>query len=277
MRSWKTSAAIVSAVAAAGALIVVPPLLGSAGAMQRAEELRSTVAQLRASEQSAPADDTTPTATPTATPSATPSPTPTRTKRAAANEPPPRTEGDKKIVYLTFDDGPDPAWTPQVLALLAADHATATFFMIGKEAAHFPHQVAAVRGAGHTVANHTWDHPWLTSLSPAAVASQITRTEAVLGTTACMRPPGGFVNASVSAVARRLGQHVQLWDDDTRDWARPGTPAIVAAVKKQLRPGAVVLLHDGGGDRSQTVAALRTLLPYFAAQGYVVRPLPACA
>lgn len=189
---------------------------------------------------------------------------------------PPTHENGRPIAYLTFDDGPDPTWTPQVLALLARFGAQATFFVVGEEAARFPRQLAAVEAAGHAVGNHTYTHPWLTKLKPAQVAAELARTDAVIGGSRCVRPPGGFVDAAVGRVIARGHKVTQLWDIDTRDWARPGVPAIVAATTAQLRPGVTILMHDGGGDRAQSVRALATVLPALAAKGYVFRSLPAC-
>lgn len=182
----------------------------------------------------------------------------------------------RPIVYLTFDDGPDPTWTPQILQLLAANKATATFFMIGQEAQRNPTIVQAVRRAGHAVGNHSFTHPWLTDLAPSQIRDELARTDAALGGTTCMRPPGGMVDAKVGAVLKDRKSVVQLWDTDTRDWSAPGAPAILKAVDAQLRPGVVILMHDGGGDRSQSVAATKTLLPRLRAAGYVMLPLPEC-
>lgn len=189
---------------------------------------------------------------------------------------PPTHEDGKPVLYLTIDDGPDPTWTPQILALLAQQQASATFFVVGEEAARYPAVLRSVRDAGHVVANHTYTHPWLTRLTTPGVRSEITRTDAVIGPVRCLRPPGGFIDATVGAVARSTCKLVQLWDIDTRDWALPGAGAISGSIMRGLRPGAVVLVHDGGGPRAQTVAALKSALPQITAKGYVVRALPAC-
>lgn len=181
-----------------------------------------------------------------------------------------------KVVYLTFDDGPDPRNTPQVLALLKRYDAKATFFMIGAAAKTNRALVEQVRGEGHLLANHTYTHPWLNRLSPAVITDQLRRTDAVLGRTACVRPPGGFVNGAVHAVARRESKKVVMWSVDPKDWTRPGAAAIVNRVMKSNRPGGIVLLHDGGGARPQTVSALATLLARLSAAGYRFETLPAC-
>lgn len=186
-----------------------------------------------------------------------------------------RPQRPAKVVYLTFDDGPS-RYTPQVLRVLSKHRARATFFMIGTQAAADPAMVRRVRAHGHTLGNHTYSHPWLTRISSAAVASQLRRTDAVLGHTTCLRPPGGFVNASVRRVARAQGKATVLWDVDPQDWRRPGVAAITRTITRQARPGAVILLHDGGGERSQSVAALDRALTTLRARGYRFAPLPAC-
>lgn len=185
---------------------------------------------------------------------------------------------DTPVVYLTFDDGPDAAWTPRVLELLARYDAKATFFEIGAEAQRQPGVALAVRAAGHKVGSHTWDHPWLTRLTAGRISEQLDRTDTALGLrTRCLRPPGGFVDAKVRTVAAAAGKDIALWDDDTRDWARPGVDAIVtSALRTASTSGRIVLLHDGGGDRSQSVAALAKILPALAAKGYRFEPLPIC-
>lgn len=185
-------------------------------------------------------------------------------------------DGGKPIAYLTFDDGPDAQWTPQILSALAAHRARATFFVIGEEVARNPGLVRQIRGAGHTIGNHSYTHPWLTKLAAPQVTAELARTDALLGGTTCLRPPGGFVDAAVGKIMAARGSVVELWDTDTRDWARPGAKAIAATAVSQLRPGVVVLMHDGGGDRSQTVQALGKVLSDLDSRGYVVRPLPSC-
>lgn len=181
-----------------------------------------------------------------------------------------------KVAYLTFDDGPNRTYTPQVLRLLRTHHAKATFFMIGSSAKADPALVRRVRAEGHAIGNHTFSHPWLNRLSPAGVAAQLRSTDAVLGRTTCMRPPGGFVNAGVTSVSRGQGKSVVLWSVDTSDWSRPGAARITASLVRGARPGAILLMHDGGGPRSQTVAALGRALTTLSAQGYRFETLPMC-
>lgn len=184
--------------------------------------------------------------------------------------------GHGKVLHLTFDDGPSPRWTPAVLDILTANGAHATFFMVGKEAAAHPDLVRAVRARGHTVGNHSFDHADLARLTDDAVTRQVSRTRAAIGPSTCTRPPYGAISPRVSSALAALGQRVQLWDIDTRDWARPGSAAIVDSVLAKARNGAVVLMHDGGSDRAQTVEALRVLLPRLTAAGWRFEPVPGC-
>ncbi len=148
---------------------------------------------------------------------------------------------------------------------------------MGQEVTRFPALARSVRAQGHLIGNHTYTHPWLTGKQAAVVSRELADTDAALGlSTRCVRPPGGFVDAKVTLVASRLGKSVAMWDDDTKDWARPGTPAVVASILRDAGPGKIVLLHDGGGERSQSVAALGQVLPVLAARGYVFRGLPSC-
>lgn len=180
------------------------------------------------------------------------------------------------VLYFSFDDGPSPTWTPRVLDLLGTYHATATFFQIGQEAARAPDLVDQVRERGHSVGNHTWSHPDLTTLSSEDVREQLTRTHDVIGLARCVRPPMGVTNASVQEVFADLGLTEQLWDIDTRDWDHRSAQEIASAVLSQARSGAVVLMHDGGGDRSQTVEALTELLPRLTEAGWQIRGIAGC-
>jgi peptidoglycan/xylan/chitin deacetylase (PgdA/CDA1 family) len=177
-------------------------------------------------------------------------------------------------VALTFDDGPDPYWTPRILAVLARARVRATFCLIGRQAAAHPELVRAIAAGGHALCDHTWDHDEHLAGKPAAVvARQLARTRAAILAAAgrapvLFRAPGGGWSAVLEAAARRQGMAALKWDVDPRDWARPGTAAVVRVVMAQVRPGSVVLLHDGGGDRSQTLAALSVLLRELPARGY---------
>jgi peptidoglycan/xylan/chitin deacetylase (PgdA/CDA1 family) len=183
-----------------------------------------------------------------------------------------------KYVVLTFDDGPDAAYTPKILDVLKQYDAKATFFEIGKNVAEHPDLTKRIHAAGHSVQNHTWTHADLRSLSAAAFRQQVTSTDQAIraqtgGTPGCLRPPYGSMNTTVRQRAKALGKDLVVWTIDSRDWTKPGTTAIVQRVLKSVHSGSVILMHDGGGNRSQTVAALPIVLKTLKAQGYGFRTL----
>ncbi|MFI5695695.1 polysaccharide deacetylase family protein [Kribbella sp. NPDC051586] len=175
-----------------------------------------------------------------------------------------------KVLYLTFDDGPQHEWTPKVLQVLRKHHAQATFFVIGIQVAQFPELVTVERAAGHHVGNHTYDHKTLTHLPEAKVRQEVGQGIR----SKCLRPPEGATNAIVHAVAAEYHQREVLWDVDTEDWEKPGVAHIEHAIMSGARPGAIILMHDGGGNRSQTVAALDSALTKLTKLGYTYRSLP---
>jgi len=213
-------------------------------------------------------------------PAASPAPLPTAISPAMANAaiamPPIVWRGNLHLheVALTFDDGPSPVYTPQVLAVLAQNNVAATFFLIGQQAAAYPDLVRREAAAGNAVEVHSWSHPDLNWLSPAQIAAQLENTCQVINDAlgmhevAFFRPPYGDVNNTVLAVARQLGLTAVMWDVDPRDWARPGISAIINRVLAQVHNGSIILLHDGGGNRSQTVAALPEIIAALRQKGY---------
>jgi peptidoglycan/xylan/chitin deacetylase (PgdA/CDA1 family) len=177
------------------------------------------------------------------------------------------------VVYLTFDDGPTPAYTPPILALLARYQARATFFVIGRNAAAYPELVRQEYAAGHGVGNHTWNHRRLTDLGGGRLGAEVDATSAVIGRATgapvrCLRPPYATVDGASGDRARARGLRLVLWDVDSNDWRRPGAAAIAGRVLGRVRSGDVVLLHDGGGNRTQTVAALEQVLASLSARGF---------
>ena len=177
------------------------------------------------------------------------------------------------MVYLTFDDGPTPAYTPPILALLARYQARATFFVIGRNAAAYPELVRQEHAAGHGVGNHTWNHRRLTDLEGGRLEAEVDATSAVIGRATgapvrCLRPPYATVDAASADRARARGLRLVLWDVDSNDWRRPGAAAIAGRVLGRVRSGDVVLMHDGGGNRDQTVAALQQVLASLSARGF---------
>ncbi len=178
----------------------------------------------------------------------------------------------QRVIALTFDDGPGP-YTPQVLSVLERYQVQASFFEIGEEVAAYPQYSKMVAAAGFPVENHTWSHPDLATLPASAVDSQIDMTQAeirnVTGTTPqCVRPPYDAWNASVLAQIASRGLTTMSYSVDPKDWTLPGVQAIVDGVVSAAFPGAVVDMHDAGGDRSETVAALPQIITKLRAMGY---------
>jgi peptidoglycan/xylan/chitin deacetylase (PgdA/CDA1 family) len=176
-------------------------------------------------------------------------------------------------VALTFDDGPNPYYTPQILAILNHYNVKATFFDVGYLVKTYPDIVRREFKAGHTVANHSWSHPLLTSLSARAVYNQLVQTsdviQAVTGVRpSFFRPPYGSYNSLVTSVAKSLGLSTIIWNDEARDWSLPGVDTIISRILNLTGNGVIILLHDGGGFRQQTVAALPYIITNLRSRGY---------
>jgi peptidoglycan/xylan/chitin deacetylase (PgdA/CDA1 family) len=181
-------------------------------------------------------------------------------------------DGHKRIA-LTIDDGPSPVYTPQILRLLDKYQVTATFSMIGLQVASHPGLAREVAAAGHKIANHTWAHLNLAALPPVAVADQINRATGAIHTVTgriptLFRAPYGAWSPAVLQYCLQTAMTPLDWSVDPRDWSRPGVAAIVGNVMRNTRTGSIILEHDGGGDRSETVAALKIVLPRLLAAGY---------
>jgi peptidoglycan-N-acetylglucosamine deacetylase len=179
----------------------------------------------------------------------------------------------RKVIALTVDDGPSPVYTPQVLRLLARYQVTATFSMVGLEVAAHPAVAREVAAAGHKIINHTWSHINLAKRSPVVIADQINRaTTAIHQATGrvpdMFRAPYGAWSPAVLRQCERDGMAPLAWSVDPRDWSRPGVTSIVRNIMHNTRTGSIILEHDGGGNRSQTVAALKIVLPRLLAEGY---------
>lgn len=180
-------------------------------------------------------------------------------------------------VALTFDDGPD-AYTEPILDVLRAYGARATFFVLGSKVSRRPQTIRTAIGDGHLVENHTWDHPHLTDLTPAEIDAQISRTQQALRaagapTPTMLRAPFNSQDDTVRKVAARHGLRLTQWDIDTNDWRGRRSEDITSAVIAQLHPGAVVLLHDGIQDPSNTLRALPALIEGIRGRGYCIAAL----
>ncbi|MFD7696488.1 polysaccharide deacetylase family protein [Streptomyces sp. NPDC059805] len=178
-------------------------------------------------------------------------------------------------VNITIDDGPDPNWTPQVLDVLREHGVKATFCMVGTQAKAYPDLVRKVVAEGHRLCDHSVSHDTAmdknsqTYQSRQILDAERMITEASGGVRPMYyRAPGGAFTPYSRKLAASRGMRPLGWNVDTKDFERPGADAIVATVQRELANGPTLLFHDAGGDRSQTVEALRRVLPWLAAQGY---------
>ena len=185
-------------------------------------------------------------------------------------------EAAARYVYLTFDDGPSTPYTSQIVSILATYQVRATFFETGANVTAHPSLTRLARRGGNSVQNHTWGHKNLTKLTWQSFKYQVRAADSAIRaqtgyTPRCLRPPFGAVNSKVYSRAASLGKTIVLWTLDPRDWSRPGTATITRRVLNNVKNGSIILLHDGGGNRSQTVAALPAILKTLKARGYRFR------
>src|SRR6266576_3913038 len=193
--------------------------------------------------------------------------------------------GGEHQVAITFDDGPDPRWTPKILDILKAANVKATFFVVGVNAERYPGLVRRIVNEGHEIGNHTYYHPNLALCWPEHIRLELNATQLLLETitgraTTLFRPPyaadTGPTQLSELAplkIAEDLNYLVVLENIDPQDWAKPGADIILRRIKQQRHDGSVILLHDAGGDRSQTVESLPRILDWLHTRGDTIVPL----
>ncbi|SMF70405.1 MULTISPECIES: polysaccharide deacetylase family protein [Paenibacillus] len=181
----------------------------------------------------------------------------------------------EKYIALTFDDGPDEQQTPKILELLEKYHAKATFFVVGDRVKRFPDIVKMEQAAGHEIGNHSYHHPSLHRLGLSALKEEMTMTqEAVLETTGrkpvLFRPPGGYYNDAIVELTKHHNLQMILWSwhQDTKDWTSPGVQRIVRKVLDNARNGDIILMHDYVYNSTQTIEALKVILPELQRRGY---------
>lgn len=183
--------------------------------------------------------------------------------------------GVGRSMVLTFDDGPDPRYTPEILATLRHYGCRAMFFVCGEMVAENQDLVREMAADGHVVGNHSWSHPLIPKLRPSRIRDELGSTsdlvEKILGAAPLWyRAPFGAWNRHSFEIGAELGMEPLAWTVDTLDWKEPGTDSIVRRVLDGAAPGVVVLSHDAGGNRSQSVAALRRYLPELLDAGYSI-------
>lgn len=186
----------------------------------------------------------------------------------------------QKVIALTFDDGPWPRTTKQVLDILEQNDIKATFFWIGNNLKNFPEIAKLVVTSGHTIGNHTWHH-WYKRMDAATAAREIEDTAELIYKitglrTSLFRPPGGILNNGPADYAKKKNYAVMTWSADSKDWFYRFAPAqvLVHNVLKEAESGGIVLMHDGGGDRSKTVKALPQIIDGLRKRGYRFVTIP---
>lgn len=189
-------------------------------------------------------------------------------------EPIHRIDTAKKVVALTFDDGPDAIYTPKILEVLHQNKVPATFFVLGSQVDKHPGVMRWINKAGHEIGNHGYHHYDLNKLTEQEVYDEIKHAErSILKTTGILaqyyRPPGGVMTHDVMNAVQSCGYDIIHWSVDPRDWSLARTASIIAkSVKTNVSSGDIILFHDGGLNQRQTVAALQELITHLRAEGY---------
>ena len=178
-----------------------------------------------------------------------------------------------KVAALTFDDGPDPPYTEQIIQSLRRYHVPGTFFVVGHNAQEHPEMLRLMRRLGYEVENHSFSHSRMDHFPPEAVAAELDATRDIIqqyrgSAPKWFRPPYAAYGGPVYDMLTQRGYGLALWNVDSEDWKAPNDQAIYDKVVSTLQPEAVILMHDGGGDRSKTVAALPRVIEYLQKQGY---------
>jgi len=178
---------------------------------------------------------------------------------------------NEKVIALTFDDGPWPD-SIRILDILRENDVKATFFWLGQNVPRYPEIVRRTIAEGHAIGNHTWNHRY-PNMDAATAAAEVDNTAAKIFQetgvrTVLFRPPGGYLNNGVAAYAKRKNYAVVMWSIDTKDYLQPAAKTLADRVIRQAHPGAIVLMHDGGGSRRRTVEALPMIIQRLRQQGY---------
>ncbi len=178
-----------------------------------------------------------------------------------------------KKIAITFDDGPHPRYTPEILGILEEYGVKATFFVVGQNAEYYPEWVKAEADAGHEVGNHTFSHANLRNEQYDGVCGEISKTERLIYEntdyrTRLLRPPEGIYSQAVCDAASDYDYTIVLWSVDTRDWAHTPSAVIADHVLSEVRGGDIILFHDFIGKDSPTPEALRLVIPQLLSEGY---------
>ncbi|MFD2168685.1 polysaccharide deacetylase family protein [Tumebacillus lipolyticus] len=184
------------------------------------------------------------------------------------------------MVALSFDDGPDLEFTPQILDILKRENVKATFFLLGKRSKMYPHIVQRIVAEGHSIGNHTWDHPILTKSTPQKIRAEIQKTDDVLFKivgfhTYMFRPPYGEATTANVFQITKMNYKVIDWSVDTRDWIASSPDQILNIVNQTVKPGAIILGHSAGPKQIQhTVNSLPDMIRMLRAKNYKIVTIP---
>jgi len=191
-----------------------------------------------------------------------------------------RVHESAKLVALTFDDGPSPVWTPQILDALKRAHVKATFFMLGEHVERYPEIARRVAAEGHEIGNHSYDHHVLLFYRNDQMEKEIRRGEAAIRdvtgkTTVYFRPPKSWLTTREKNTINAMGYRVVLWSLNSKDWVTFDDRYMVPYLVNNVRPGDIILFHDSGGvfkpeggDRHQTVQTIPRLIEELRKKGY---------
>jgi peptidoglycan/xylan/chitin deacetylase (PgdA/CDA1 family) len=181
-------------------------------------------------------------------------------------------------VAITFDDGPSPVYTPQILALLKKNHAKATFFVLGRKVEQHPQVIKAMAADGHEIGNHTYDHPRLTEIAKPKCERELERTRLDLDLLGCanqshlVRPPYSAYDKQLTTYLTHTKRELVLWSLDSGDWKGLNAETIVHNVLDRVKNGSIIIFHDSdekdAADRRPTIEALEVILPALQARGY---------
>ena len=184
-----------------------------------------------------------------------------------------RVECDEKLIALTFDDGPHPQYTEEILDILKEYGQKATFFVVGQNAKEHPEILCRAVREGHEIGEHTYSHGYINRMSDEQLISDMEKTEAAIReacgvTPLLIRPPGGGYNDHTLRIIEERGKLCVLWNRDTRDWQLPSVQTVLSRLEGNLTAGDIILFHDYNRKNSPTPDILRQLIPHMLEQGY---------
>ena len=179
----------------------------------------------------------------------------------------------EKVIALTFDDGPHPRFTDEILNILKEENVRATFFAIGSNVEAYPDVMRRVIAANHEIGNHTYGHPLIQTVTDFQLEEEIEKTDAILRDigyqgNGLFRPPQGKCSNGMPALLERTNKTAILWNIDTRDWAHRPSEEIVREIENQVCGGDIILFHDYVSGESTTIPALKKLIPLLKERGY---------